>query len=188
MVFSPLLTTFRALATSDFPLLQRWLNTPHVREWYREYGQNQPSLQDIFRKYQPRIAGMDPVHCYLVLYSSLPVAYIQWYRVTDYPSSQEMVKEIKNTAGLDTYIGEMDYVHRGFGSVYMKKFLREVVFTKPDIISCIIDPEPENKIAIRAYEKTGFHYLHNAWNPQDRVQAYIMIIERNALKSDPNML
>ncbi len=55
------------------------------------------------------------------------------------------------------------------------------LFTVYNVDVCSIDPEPENKIAIKAYEKAGFQYSHTSWNTKDKVMAYIMIINREAV-------
>ena len=53
--------------------------------------------------------------------------------------------------------------------------------------SCIIDPEPDNKIAIRAYEKAGFRYLKTVQIPTEAHPSYLMRIERADLAGDePN--
>ncbi len=179
--YNPDNITFRKLTEADLPLMQRWLNTPHVHKWFKEYGKNEPTFQRVTGKYLPRIYGQEPVNCYMVLYDARPVAYIQSYRIEDFTTAKAMVTDSTNVAGTDTFIGEENFLHKGFGNTYIRKFLREIVFPEPGITSCIIDPEPENKIAIRAYEKAGFRYSHKAWNAEDNVPAHIMTINRESV-------
>ena len=186
--YDPKHITFRKLTEADLPLMKRWLNTPHVHEWFEECGKDEPTFQRVVIKYLPRIHGQEPVNCYLVLYDTRPVAYIQSYRIEDFPTAKAMVTDSTNVAGTDTFIGEEDFLHKGFGDIYIRKFLREIVFTEPEIMSCIIDPEPKNKIAIRAYEKAGFDYSHTAWNAEDNVPAYIMAINRDAVHPISDMV
>jgi aminoglycoside 6'-N-acetyltransferase len=47
-----------------------------------------------------------------------------------------------------------------------------------DAGSCIIDPEPANRIAIRAYEKAGFRYVKTVKVPAEPQPAYLMRISR----------
>ena len=61
-------------------------------------------------------------------------------------------------------------------------------FIDPRITSCIVDPEPSNKIAIRAYEKAGFSYSHTAWNAKYGVEAYILTINRESVYQPPAVL
>jgi RimJ/RimL family protein N-acetyltransferase len=186
--YNPEYITFRKLTEADLPLIYRWLNTPHVHEWFKECGKNEPTLQRVTGKYLPRIHCQEPVYCYLVLYDNRPVAYIQSYRIEDFPTAKAMVTDSTNVAGTDTFIGEVDFLHGGFGAVYIRKFLREIVFPEPGITSCIIDPEPTNRIAIKAYEKAGFDYSHTAWNAEDNVPAYIMVINRYAVHPISDMV
>ena len=178
MEYDPEHITFRKLAEADLPLMHRWLNTTHVREWYKVLGKNEPALQTVADKYLPRIYGRDPVNCYLVLYDTRPVAYIQ----------SAVIVDAINVTGIDTFIGEVDFLHKCFGAVYIRKFLKEIVFQEPEITCCSIDPEPANKIAIRAYEKAGFRYSHQAWNAEDRVKAYIMTTNRESVFQPPAVL
>jgi RimJ/RimL family protein N-acetyltransferase len=61
-------------------------------------------------------------------------------------------------------------------------------FIEPGITSCIVDPEPSNKIAIRAYEKASFSYSHTAWNAKYSVEAYILTINRESVYQPPAVL
>ena len=106
----------------------------------------------------------------------------------DFPTEKTMLKINPNAAGIDTFIGEVDFLHKGFGTVYLRKFLKEITFREPGITSCIIDPEPSNKIAISAYQKAGFRYSHRAWNAEDNVAAYIMTINRESVFKPPAVL
>jgi RimJ/RimL family protein N-acetyltransferase len=62
----------------------------------------------------------------------------------------------ESTAGLDLFIGEIDYYHRGFGTAILNKFLLEVVFSDDRFVSCVIGPDPKNRAAIKCYKKVGF--------------------------------
>ena len=169
--YDPEYIIFRKLTEADLPLMHKWLNTPHVRQWYKILGNDEPTLQTVTDKYVPRIYGRDPVQCYLVLYNTRPIAYIQ----------SAVVVDSINVRGIDTFIGEVDFLLKGFGVVNIRKFLQEIVFQEPGISICIIDPDPANKIAIRAYEKAGFSYSHTVRNVIDGKLAYIMTLERESI-------
>lgn len=105
-----------------------------------------------------------------------PIAYIQWYAVSDFPESIALVSGIENMAGIDVFIGEADCLYRGLGPVFMSKFLKDIVFAIPETKLCIVDPEPVNTAAIRAYKKIGFKHGHTVWNVKYGVYAYIMFL------------
>jgi aminoglycoside 6'-N-acetyltransferase len=52
------LVSFRALARSDFPLLQRWLSEPHIDAWW----QGPLDLPGLEQKYGPRVDHIEPCH------------------------------------------------------------------------------------------------------------------------------
>ncbi len=186
--YNPEPIMFRPLAEADLPLLHRWLNTPHVSEWWEVDGKRNPDYAAVIGKFMPRICGQEPVSCFLVLYDTRPAAFIESCRMEDFPTEKAMLKINPNAAGIDTFIGETDFLHKGFGPVYIRKFLKEIIFREPAINSCIVDPEPANKIAVRAWEKAGFSFSHQVWNGEDKVMAHIMTINREAVCPQSAML
>jgi RimJ/RimL family protein N-acetyltransferase len=186
--YDPGQITFSKLTEADLPLLHRWLNTTHVSQWWEVDGKRNPDYEDVINKFIPRIQGRDRVNCYFVQYDTRPVAYIESCNLEDFPTEKEALGIPANAAGVDTFIGEIYFLHKGFGAVYIRKFLKEIIFRESAINSCIVDPEPANKIAIRAYEKAGFRYSHQAWNAEDRVKAYIMTTNRESVFQPPAVL
>jgi hypothetical protein len=112
-----------------------------------------------------------------------PIAYIQWYPVSDFAESMALVSESENVAGVDVFIGEEDCLYRGLGPVFINKFLEDIVFAVPETQSCMVDPEPENTAAIQAYEKIGFRHSHTVWDAKYGVYAYIMFLCRNNIRT-----
>jgi RimJ/RimL family protein N-acetyltransferase len=166
---------FRRLAMEDLPLMHRWLTTEHVRRWYGEEGR---SLEEVTAHYAPRIRGEDPTDSYIILYGETAIGYIQTYLIHDHPDYAKSVDVEERAAGVDLFIGEPDYVHKGLGSILLRKFLREIVFAKPETESCILGPQPKNAVAIRAYEKAGFRYLKTIQVPDEPKPEYLMRITR----------
>jgi RimJ/RimL family protein N-acetyltransferase len=137
------------------PLIHRWLKTPHVaRWWYEDVG----TFEEVSEQYSAYIEGREPVEPYFIVYNERPAGYIQSYRVSDDEEYTELVG-IDNSAGVDLFIGEEDLLYGGLGPSLIRRFLADVVFADGSIEVCVIDPEPENKAAIRAYEKAGFRYF-----------------------------
>jgi RimJ/RimL family protein N-acetyltransferase len=172
---------FSPLQEADLPLMHQWLNTPLVSEWWSLDGNHHPSLEAVERKYPPRINGLEPVDCYLIYYDDQPIGMIQLYRLDDFPVEKEMFGLDEGCAGVDLFIGEVDYVHQGLGSVIIRQFLTEIVFTDKRISRCVIDPDPENIIAVKAYRKAGFKYVKTIWNDKEKVHAHLMIVNRDEI-------
>lgn len=144
-----------------------------------ENGKRNPTLEEVRIQWEKRIDDIEPVYCYIVLLGGKPIAYIQWYLVEDFPDAKILNPESAYVAGIDVFIGEKDYLYKGFGPVLIRKFIKEFIFENQDIQSCLIDPEPENKAAIRAYEKIGFKYIHTIYEPKYDCYAYVMTLSRN---------
>lgn len=165
---------FRRLAAADLPRLHRWLNAPHVARWYR--GEGTP--EEIRARYAEKAAGTSPTAAYVILVGGEPVGYIQTYLVCGWPEYARQVEVDTAAAGLDLFIGEGAYVHRGLGPLIIRQFLREVVFADPEIESCVIGPEVGNRAAIGAYEKAGFRYLKTVHVSGEPEPEYLMRITR----------
>lgn len=164
---------FRNLRIDDLHFMHKWLNTDFVIQWYEK---RHVLLSDIENKYIPRIRGEKPVRCFLILYEDEPIGYIQTYKLSDFPDYMEQVGIDEDSSGLDLFIGEADYIHKGLGKHIIIKFLEEKVFGLTDSVSCIIGPEPKNTAAIRAYEKVGFIYVKTIHIPNENEPEYIMRI------------
>jgi RimJ/RimL family protein N-acetyltransferase len=173
--------TFRPLQENDLLLMHRWLNTPHVSEWYNIFGKNNPSQDEVNKKYPPRIKGNEPVDCYTINYDNKPIGMIQSCKIDDFPDEKANFGIDRNCAGIDLFIGEENYVHRGLGSFIVRQFLRELVFQKYDVDCCIVDPEVNNEIALKAYYKAGFRYLKTIWYEKEGKQEHILIINRDEI-------
>lgn len=153
-------------------MIHRWLHTPHVaRWWYEDTG----TIEEVSEKYSAYIEGKEPVEPYLILYEDRPVGHIQSYRVSDNEEYERLVN-LKDSAGIDLFIGEADLLYKGFGPLIIRRFIEKIVFADTLINVCIIDPEPENGAAIRAYEKVGFRHFKSADTLEGPV--YLMKLSR----------
>src|SRR5919107_546673 len=131
---------FRRLEASDLPMIHRWPHTPHVaRWWYEDTG----PYEKVARHYSAYIEGEEPFEPYLILHEGRPVG-------------------IEDATGIDLFIGERDLLYRELGPLVIRRFIEDIVFGEESVETCIIDPEPENRAAIRAYEKVGFSYSKSA--------------------------
>jgi len=157
--------TFIPLQQSHFPLLLKWLETPHVKAWWdqdvcwtselikEKYG---TYVQEFKRLNLPDHIIEKPMHAFVVCVNGEEIGYIQYYNAYDFPREQgyEIEGLPQNMASLDVFIGEEDYFGKGLGPTIMKQFLKEKV--DPFYDACFVDPDTINVQAIRAYEKAGF--------------------------------
>ncbi|HEY8292206.1 MAG TPA: GNAT family N-acetyltransferase, partial [Thermomicrobiales bacterium] len=166
---------FRRMTMDDLPRMHRWLETPHVLEWW---GGVAPSVEAVAGKYGPRIRGEGPTDPYLILSGERPIGYIQTYMIRAYPEYAAVVDTDADAAGVDLFIGEVAYLHQGLGSHILRAFLREIIFGMGDATSCIIGPSEANRIAIRAYEKAGFRSFKTVPSANEPTLEYLMRITR----------
>ena len=144
---------FRPVTAADYSLLRAWLDAPHVREWWGEPEQELGFIRDM-------VEGRDTTRPYLIALDGKPVGYIQvWYIghhqnetwIKDHPWLAELPAE---TVGVDLSIGVAELLSRGIGSAALSAFV--AVLRSEGHETIIIDPDPENKRAVRAYMKAGF--------------------------------
>lgn len=171
--------SFKKLSVQDIPLIHKWLNTPHVHAWYEKDREN--PYEVVEEEYEKYITGEDKMDGYIVFIEDQAIGYIQSYKIWDYPEFGEALGYDKSTAAIDIFIGEKEFIGRGLGSVIIKKFLKEIVFEEKGVTVCLIDPEPENKRAIKSYEKAGFRYVRTLQVPSERDLTYLMEIKREDL-------
>ena len=168
---------FKPLEYSDLKQLLFWHNQPHVKEWY-EKNTDLSTETLIEDEYRTIIEKNDPTQAFIIYIEEIPIGYIQTYYIQDNPEYAEAVQVSKNTAGLDIFIGDSAYIHKGFGVKILKIFLKKIVFLDKNIQNCIVGPEPKNKSAITAYQKAGFRYIKTVTVPGETEPEYLMMIER----------
>lgn len=149
----PAALAFRAMTASDIPLLRLWLAEPHVARWFT------PDHGDALAE---AIAADSPIHPFIVTHASVAIGMIAWERLIDFPDVMSLYEVTDdNTINCDVFIGHSAYVARGLGGPLVTRFLKDLAAQHPHITACAIDPVIDNKPAIRAYEKAGFHWTRN---------------------------
>jgi len=166
---------FRTLDRGDLPLMHRWRNTPHVVEWWPGEAL---TLDQIIAKYSAHIDGKENVRCFVIVNGDTPIGYIQKYPIGENSEYARHIPVAAEAAGIDLFIGEVEFHHRGLGAPIIRQFLNDIVFADPAVKTCIIDPAVSNRVAIRAYEKAGFRFLQTVTNAGDAEPHRLMKIGR----------
>lgn len=161
---------FRPVTEADLPMLSAWLAEPHVAEWWGEGPET--SLAEI-------VEAMESIETepLIVELNGRPIAYIQSYdpHLEDGHPYQD---QPFGTLGMDVTIGVPDLVGVGHGSAIVRQFV-ELLFEEgcPRVI---IDPDPANARAIRAYEKAGFR----AFDTRTSIYGPALMMARDAEEDD----
>ncbi|HRI69337.1 MAG TPA: GNAT family N-acetyltransferase, partial [Polyangium sp.] len=169
---------FRPLEPGDLEMLHRWYQAPHVRPWF---GGGR-TFESIVEEYSDYFDADQPIHVYIVEYDGRPIGMLDWQRMGDFPEFQRTYEENDpDSINCDILIGEVDVVHRGLGVTILREFLRRIVFVDQRLTSCVIDPVPENAIAIRMYEKAGFRFVRALPEDGEGNAVYLMELSRDQL-------
>lgn len=166
---------FRKLKSEDYELMYKWLNKPHVIKWYT---QGSISFERVKEKYGAYLEPQSKFIPFIIMFEDVPIGYIQTYYIDKLEYYSTIVK-VDNSAGIDLFIGDENYVHKGLGSKIIGAFINSEVFNMKDISCCIIGPDPENKIAIKSYEKAGFKFLKQVYNERQESDEYMMIFKKS---------
>ncbi|MBL0374199.1 acetyltransferase [Rhizobium sp. KVB221] len=136
---------FRPLEQADLPLLKSWLSAPHVRQWW---GDPEGEIAEM-----SEFLDGSSVRPYIVSLLDRPIGYIQ-----SYDPHQEYEHPYRDqpagTLGIDQFIGVADLTGLGHGPAMIRAFCRMLVEAGASRV--VTDPDPDNRNAIRAYQKAGF--------------------------------
>jgi aminoglycoside 6'-N-acetyltransferase len=136
---------FRPMTTDDLPTVRQWLAKPHVAEWW-----GGPAEQ--FKLVSEDLAhpAMDQ---YIVECDRRPFAYLQCYD-PDAWANHGFGQLPTGARGIDQFIGEEDMIEHGHGSAFIRAFADRLL--EAGVPQVVTDPSPDNRRAIKAYEKAGF--------------------------------
>ena len=135
---------FRPMSADDLPIIKRWLEMPHVREWWHD-----PAEQ--FELVSGDLGHPDMAQ-FIVAADGTEFAYLQCYNLGAWNTG--FGPQPEGARGLDQFIGEADMIGRGHGSAFVRAYADGLLASgTPRVVT---DPDPVNTRAIRAYEKAGF--------------------------------
>jgi aminoglycoside 6'-N-acetyltransferase len=135
---------FRPMSSADLPTIRRWLEIPHVAQWWHD-----PAEQ--FELVSGDLDHPDMAQ-FIVTADTRDFAYLQCYNISAWNTG--FGPQPEGTRGLDQFIGEADMLGGGHGAAFIRVFADQLLASGTPRI--VIDPDPANTRAIRAYEKAGF--------------------------------
>lgn len=147
---------FRPVTKDDMPMLRRWMDQPHWREWW---GDPETELGYII----DMIEGRDTTRPFIFMLDEKETGYIQYWTIADQlfepwlSKAPWMTEMPEGTIGVDISIGDRSRLSRGIGTAVLSAFV--AMLREQGSTHIIIDPDPANKRAVRAYEKAGFRVI-----------------------------
>lgn len=149
---------FRPVTRVDLSLIAGWLAEPHVAQWWGEPQQELAAIAEHIDS-----VSVEPL---IVELNGKAIGYLQAYdphMEDDHPYADQPF----GTLGLDLTIGVPNLVGIGHGSAIIRQFVADLF--EEGAPRVIIDPHPDNRRAIRAYEKAGFRSLDERNSQYGRV-------------------
>jgi len=134
---------FRPMSADDLPLVRDWLARPHVAEWWHD--------ADAFAFMSGDLGHHDMAQ-FIVTLNGDPFGYLQCYRMGEWHTG--FGPQPEGTRGIDQFIAAPAMVGRGHGSAFVRDFTDGLFANGTPRM--VVDPNPGNPRAIRAYEKAGF--------------------------------
>lgn len=167
---------FKPLSEDNLELLYYWFQEPTINQ---SYARSQHwSLDDIKKKYLPRIQSKDDVPSFIIYNNERPIGFIQYYCLTDH--FPEGIKDFNHPlfsfhppnklVGLDLFISSHKDRGIGLGKQIIEYFITNYLM---NFSAVIVDPDSTNTQAIRCYEKVGFELTNYTDNPK-----HIIMIKR----------
>ncbi|WJS84547.1 GNAT family N-acetyltransferase [Paracoccus sp. TOH] len=132
---------FRPVTHADLPLLADWLHLPEVARWWRGA--------------EAQLAGIEEdldepaMRQWLVLLNGTAIAYAQFYPAHHW-GAPHFAGLPTDALAIDCFSGPEGFGH---GGAWLRA-LGDRLLAEASIL--VIDPEPGNLRAIRAYRKAGF--------------------------------
>lgn len=142
--------TFEAFQANHLFLLRQWLNSEHIKDYWQETEDD----EELKKKFLETLPNRS-VFSFVIKKDHAPIGYIQYYNAKKVGGGW-WEQEPQGSFGIDLMIGNANYYGRGLGSVIIKEFITFIQAREPSLRSIIIDPDPKNLRAIRAFEKAGF--------------------------------
>lgn len=174
--------TFVPLAESHFPLLLKWLETPHVKKWWDQDVTY--TLDLVHEKYSSYSKGykleggvQKPIQGFIIHNNQTPVGYIQIYNAYDFPRNKPLSGLPESLGAFDIFIGTEEDLGQGLGSKAILEFLKLHGSQYSHIFT---DPDSSNIAAIKCYEKAGFKRILEQEDTKE-----VWMLKDLSLRNDP---
>ncbi len=147
---------FLPLTEADLPLLQGWLERPHVAAWWGP-AESVDELREDFlsggttRAFMAHLGGeaVGFVQCYVVMGSGEG-----WWEDETDPGAR----------GIDQFLADGARLNQGLGRAMVGAFV-VWLFEDPAVTVVQTDPSPDNPRAIRCYAAAGFEAVGEVVTP-----------------------
>ena len=137
----------REFVRADLPMMAEWLATPHARAWWGDPDEQVALVTEDLDEplMDQKIATL----------GSQPFGYLQSYPAHAWPAvAPHLADFAEGSVAVDCLVGPVDMVGQGHGAAMLRLYASQLLARgAPEVL---IDPDPENERAVRAYRRAGF--------------------------------
>lgn len=146
--------TLRLMTDADLGMLHEWLNRPHIVEWW---GAEEacPGLEEVRQHYRPSALAAEGVTPYIAMIGAEPIGYAQSYVAMGSGDGWWEEETDPGVRGIDQSLANPADLNQGLGTALVRALVSHL-FSDPAVTKVQTDPSPDNRRAIRCYEKAGF--------------------------------
>lgn len=138
--------SLRPMTRADLPMVAEWLQTEHSQRWWGEPDEQLALVTEDLD--QPLMDQQ------IASVGALPFGYVQSYPVHAWPDgAPHLVDFPPGTVAVDCFIGPVAMLGKGHGPAMVRLYALHLRHEAPDVV---IDPDPDNERAVRAYRRAGF--------------------------------
>lgn len=152
----------RPMTLGDLPDVVRWVNEPHVAQWWDENR----TAEEVAAYYGPALRGEEPTRLWIWEVNGRSIGFVQDYRISDHPD-YVLLAGHPDAIGFDYVIGEAAWVGRGIGTSLLWVYLRDIVWPAyPGAREFFAAPDHRNKRSLRVLAKLGL--VEGVWFDEPR--------------------
>lgn len=157
---------------ADLKLVHRWMNRPHVSEFWQQAWPPGRLAAYLTRQ----LIGSHSRPC-LGLLAGVPVSYWEFYRPVAEPVGASYDVSITDL-GVHVLIGDPRLTGRGLGTVLISAVRDGLFDADPDCQRIVAEPDVRNVLSVLAFQRAGFTRRADIVLPGK--DAVLMIAERPA--------
>ncbi|MEO1788472.1 MAG: GNAT family N-acetyltransferase [Pseudomonadota bacterium] len=159
---------FVKVARTDYPMIRRWLDQPHIGGWWGDADTEIALIEEDI--------DVGPTDMRIVWLADTPFAFVQDYPAHHWPAPH-YAGYPDGTRAIDTFLGEPEFLGKGHAAAYLRQRATELMDAGATAI--VIDPDPKNARAAAAYRKAGF-IDRGLKDAGDGAQARVMEFQRDS--------
>ncbi|MEO0930627.1 MAG: GNAT family N-acetyltransferase [Pseudomonadota bacterium] len=137
--------SFRRLTPQDLPLMQRWLQTSHVKVWWPNADKQIALMQQDMNNPE--------INMLVVSLINHPFAYIHDHDARSFGMPQ-YADLPPGTRVISTFVGDTDFMGQGHSAGYIDARLRDLRLRHPMVAA---GPNTTDTRAIGIFAQAGFH-------------------------------